>query len=99
MNIWITIIIYIANSNTMAITKINKSNVFCFIQKVAIYIFKKECLDFVTENEFFNATDLIEVILKKGKKIINYPILTYWLDIGKHEDFEKAQEDIKHIKL
>ena len=41
----------------------------------------------------------LETLLDKGKKIINYPILSYWLDIGKHEDFEKAQEDIKHIKL
>ncbi|WP_373564826.1 hypothetical protein [Sphingobacterium sp. E70] len=32
-------------------------------------------------------------------KLITYPINGYWLDIGKHDDFKKAQEDIKHIKL
>ena len=64
-----------------------------------IYLFHKACLDFIPINTFFNATDLIEVLLAKGKKIINYPILDYWLDIGKHEDFEKAQHAIKSIKF
>ena len=81
------------------VTNIKEKPSYTYYSNAGIYIFKKECLDFVPENEFFNATDLIDVLLKKGKKIINYPILTYWLDIGKHEDFEKAQEDIKHIKL
>ena len=32
-------------------------------------------------------------------KLINYPIVGYWLDIGKHEDYHKAQEAIKHMKI
>jgi dTDP-glucose pyrophosphorylase len=81
------------------VTNIKEKPSYTYYSNAGIYIFKKECLDFVPENAFFNATDLIEVLLAKNKKIINYPILTYWLDIGKHEDFEKAQEDVKHIKL
>ncbi len=39
--------------------------------------------------------DLIEA----GGKLVSYPIRQYWLDVGKHEDFEKAQNDIKHLDL
>jgi len=81
------------------VTNIKEKPSYTYYSNAGIYIFKKECLDFVPEDTFYNATDLIETLLAKKKKIINYPILTYWLDIGKHEDFEKAQEDIKHIKL
>jgi dTDP-glucose pyrophosphorylase len=81
------------------VTNIKEKPSYTYYSNAGIYIFKKECLNFVPDNTFFNATDLIETLLAKDKKIINYPILTYWLDIGKHEDFEKAQEDIKHIKL
>lgn len=81
------------------VTHIKEKPSYTYYSNAGIYIFKKDCLDFVPEDTFFNATDLIETLLEKGKKIINYPILSYWLDIGKHEDFEKAQEDIKHIKL
>lgn len=64
-----------------------------------IYMFKIACLDFIPENSFFDATDLIKVLLENGKIIRTYSISGYWLDIGKPEDFEKAQEDISHLKF
>jgi len=64
-----------------------------------IYLIKKSVLEFIPKELFFDATDLMEVLIKNGKKVISFPIRGYWLDIGKHEDFAKAQEDIKHIKL
>jgi NDP-sugar pyrophosphorylase family protein len=36
-------------------------------------------------------------VIVSGKKLIHYPIRSYWLDIGQHKDFEKAQKDISHI--
>ncbi|GAA4242395.1 nucleotidyltransferase family protein [Winogradskyella damuponensis] len=81
------------------VTDLKEKPSYTYYSNAGIYMFKKECLNFIPENIFFDATDLIEVLLSKNKKIINYPILTYWLDIGKPKDFEKAQEDIKHIKL
>lgn len=64
-----------------------------------IYLIKKELLGLIPEDEFYNATDLMEELIKKGKKVKSYPLRGYWLDIGKHEDFKKAQEDFKHIKF
>lgn len=64
-----------------------------------IYLMKKEVLDYLPKGNHFNATDLMEKLIKENKKVVSYPLLGYWLDIGKHEDFAKAQEDIKHLKL
>lgn len=64
-----------------------------------IYLIKKEMLDYIPKDEFFNTTDLIESLIKKNKKVISYPLSGYWLDVGKHQDFEKAQKDIKQIKF
>ena len=41
----------------------------------------------------------MELLIKKGKKTISYPHSGYWLDVGKHEDYEKAQKDIKQVKF
>ncbi|TPN87877.1 nucleotidyltransferase family protein [Aquimarina algicola] len=81
------------------VTNLKEKPTYTYYSNAGIYIFKKECLGYVPNNTFFNATDLIDHLLKSNRKIINYPILGYWLDIGKHEDFEKAQEDVKHIKF
>lgn len=64
-----------------------------------IYLMKREMLENIPQNEFFNATDLMQKLIDTHKKVVAYPMLGYWLDIGKHEDYQKAQEDIKHIKL
>lgn len=64
-----------------------------------IYLVKNSALDFIPKETFFNATDLMETLIKSDKKVTSFPIRGYWLDIGKPEDFAKAQDDIKHIKF
>lgn len=64
-----------------------------------IYLMKKEVVSIIPRNQCFNATDLMEQLIQNGKKVAAYPLVGYWLDIGKHDDFNKAQEDIKHIKF
>lgn len=64
-----------------------------------IYLMKKKVLKLIPQGQFYNATDLMEKLINDGKKVHSYPLRGYWLDIGKHEDFERAQEDIKHIKF
>jgi NDP-sugar pyrophosphorylase family protein len=45
----------------------------------------------------YHATDFMNDVIASGKKLIHFPIRGYWLDIGKHNDFEKAQKDVLHI--
>ena len=70
---------------------------FTYFANAGIYLIKKEMLKNIPKNKFFNATDLMETVINSDKKLIHYPIRSYWLDIGKHEDFEKAQKDVAHI--
>ena len=90
-----------------AVMETNKNQVLSFQEKPTytyysnggIYLMKKEVLSLVPENSFYNATDLMDELIKLGKKVQSFPILGYWLDVGKHEDFKKAQSDIKLLKL
>ena len=64
-----------------------------------IYLMKKEMLNHIPKDTFFNSTDLMEKLIAEKFKVISYPFLGYWLDVGKHEDFEKANQDIKNFKF
>jgi dTDP-glucose pyrophosphorylase len=64
-----------------------------------IYLMKREVIDHIPEGTFYDTTDLMEALIENGKKVFSYPLSGYWLDIGKHEDYEKAQKDIKSIKF
>ena len=64
-----------------------------------IYLLKKSVLSLIPKNSFYNATDLIEKLLSNNKKVVSFSLEGYWLDIGKHDDYKKAQIDIKNIKF
>lgn len=90
-----------------AIMDTDHENVLSFKEKptityhsnAGIYLIRKKHLKRIPKNVCFNATDLIDDLIADKGKVIYYPILGYWLDIGKMDDFLKAQEDIKHIKF
>ncbi len=65
-----------------------------------IYLMKFALKSYVPEGRSYNATDLMEeLIASERESLVHYPLLNYWLDIGKHEDYKKAQEDIKYLKF
>lgn len=68
-----------------------------YYANAGIYMIKKHCLKFIPENTFFNATDLMESIIGHKGKLIHSPLTGYWIDIGKHDDYTKAKELIKHL--
>lgn len=64
-----------------------------------IYLMKREVLSHLPPNTHYNTTDLMEKLLANHFTIVSYPLVGYWLDVGKHDDFEKAQRDINRIKF
>jgi len=81
------------------VTALKEKPTYTYYSNAGIYLIKKELLELIPENTFYNTTDLMEQVIATGRKLISYPILGYWLDIGKPDDFLKAQEDIKHLNL
>lgn len=79
------------------ITSLKEKPSYVYFSNAGIYLIKTAVLDRIPKGKFYNATDLMDDLIASGKKVVNYPIIHYWLDIGKHEDFLKAQNDIKHI--
>jgi dTDP-glucose pyrophosphorylase len=72
---------------------------YTYYSNAGIYLMKKEVIDLIPKNQAYNATDLMEQLIQQGKNVVAYPLLGYWLDIGNHRDFNKAQIDIKEIKF
>jgi dTDP-glucose pyrophosphorylase len=81
------------------IKRLSEKPSYTYYANAGIYIFKVSLIERLEKNAFMNATDFCESLLNDSRKVTVYPILGYWLDIGKHEDFQKANEDIKHIKV
>lgn len=72
---------------------------YTYYSNAGIYLFKKKLIELIPSNEAFDATHLMEAVIQHKLKLGSYPILGYWLDIGRLEDFYKAQEDVKHVSF
>lgn len=72
---------------------------YTYFANAGIYLLKKEICSKIPVNKFYNATDLLEHLLQTNHKVTSYPLRGYWLDIGKHDDYKKAQDDINYIKF
>ena len=66
---------------------------------IRIYLMKKSIIQHIPKNVFFNATDLIEKLIQSKHKVISYALRGYWLDIGRSDDYIKAQQDVDQIFL
>jgi dTDP-glucose pyrophosphorylase len=72
---------------------------YTYYSNAGIYLIKKELLQMIPKDSFYNSTDLMQQVIEKGLKLVSYPLRSYWLDIGKHEDFQKANSDINHLEF
>lgn len=67
-----------------------------YYANAGIYLIKRKALDEIPEDTFFNATDLIEKLITQGKKVIRYPLNGTWIDIGNPQEYQKANDLVKH---
>lgn len=64
-----------------------------------IYFMKPLIFDYMPENEYFGIDHLIKKMLSMSVPISKYLMSEYWLDIGRLDDFNDAQEAYeKHFK-
>jgi NDP-sugar pyrophosphorylase family protein len=63
-----------------------------------IYIMKPEILDMIPSGTYYGMDELMKQLLNRRIRISKYELKEYWLDIGRVEDYEKAQESFsKHF--
>lgn len=81
------------------VTDFKEKPSYIYHSNAGIYILKRELIQKIPRNEFFDITDLMESLVKEEGKLIYDPIIGYWVDIGKPVDYQQAQEFVKHINL
>lgn len=81
------------------VTSVSEKPQFEFFVNAGIYLLEPNVRRFIPQGEPFDMTDLMKVLIAEGRRVVGFPIIEYWLDIGQLADYEQAQEDIKNGKL
>lgn len=80
------------------ITGVSEKPVYNLYANAGIYLLRLDALKYIPENRVFNATDLIDALVKAGETVIRYPLSGLWIDIGNPQEYAKAQELVRHLK-
>lgn len=89
----------VLETNNGEVKSFKEKPTYTYYSNGGIYLIKKEMLRHIPKDTFFDAPDLMQELINNNLKVISYPFSGYWLDVGKHEDFEKAHIDVKNIKF
>lgn len=87
----------IFNVDNDCITGLTEKPTYNYYANAGIYLVKRNVLDLIPNDTFFNATDLIELLITQNKKVVRFPLHGYWIDIGNKDEYAKAQDIVKHL--
>lgn len=75
------------------ISKITEKPTQKFLVSAGIYVCEPEILSFIPQNKSFDMPELVATLLQKKAKVGSYVISDYWIDIGRMDEFNRANEE------
>ncbi|EHG7581694.1 MULTISPECIES: nucleotidyltransferase family protein [Citrobacter] len=81
------------------ITSMVEKPVHHFFVNAGIYVVSPSIFKSVPKNHRIDMPTLLEQHMKNNRDILMFPVHEYWLDIGRMDDFKRAQVDIHSLGL
>lgn len=81
------------------ITSMQEKPIQLFHINAGIYVLNPDTLESVKKNQNIDMPTLLEQKIAKNGNVMMFPIHEYWLDIGRMEDYQRAQADIYSLGL
>ena len=81
------------------VLQIREKPTYSFFVNAGIYLLQPSVHCYIPKDQRFDMTDLIDTLIAEGRSVVSFPIVEYWLDIGQHDDYQQAQEDLKNGKF
>ncbi|MCC5831198.1 MAG: nucleotidyltransferase family protein [Phycisphaeraceae bacterium] len=68
-----------------------------FLVNAGIYVLNPDVLELIPSGGHMDMTALFEQVRETGRPATVFPIREYWMDIGRMDDFQQANQDYPHI--
>ena len=65
---------------------------------MGIYVYEPAVLQYIEPNKYLDFPNLVLRLLANGEKVVGYPCDEFWMDIGRQEDYVRAQEEFERMK-
>jgi dTDP-glucose pyrophosphorylase len=88
----------VVETDGVAITRISEKPVVRHFINGGIYLLSPGTRQYVPNDRPYDMPDLVARLVGEGRRVVSFPVHEYWLDIGRAEDYERAQEDLRARK-
>jgi len=87
----------VVNIENNKILSIEEKPIHRFFVSAGIYMLSPKALDYVPNGEFYDMPTLFESLIKDNMNVASFPIREYWLDIGRMEEYERANIEYRKV--
>jgi len=84
----------VIESDGLRITSMTEKPAYRYFINAGIYLLSPEILHSVAPGQRIDMPTLLEQQMAQSKAVNMFPVHEYWLDIGRMEDFQRAQYDV-----
>jgi dTDP-glucose pyrophosphorylase/CBS domain-containing protein len=81
------------------VCKVSEKPQLNFLVNAGIYLIEPEALEYIPRGRNFDMPDLIQSLIGDKRTVVSFPILEYWLDVGRPADYATAQEDVRSGRI
>jgi len=60
-----------------------------------IYALNPDVLERIPKGEFYDMTTLLDTLINEKRKVSGFPLRDYWMDIGRMDDYERADNEYR----
>lgn len=68
-----------------------------FFVSAGIYMLSPDVMKHIPDNEFYDMPTLFEKLIETQDNAVSFPLREYWLDIGRIEEFQKANDEYGEV--
>lgn len=87
----------VVNIDGSKILSIEEKPTHKFFVSAGIYMLSPEVLDYIPQNKFYDMPTLFEKLISENKNAVSFPLREYWLDIGRIEEYKKANDEYGEV--
>ena len=80
------------------VTRYVEKPVYHYWVSMGVYVFEPRVLEYIPKGRRFDLPDLIRALIENGERAIGYEHSGYWLDIGRPDDYQRAQDDFPNMR-
>jgi NDP-sugar pyrophosphorylase family protein len=84
--------------STSRITGFEEKPELGYVVSMGIYVLEPRALDFIEPGEYMDLPDLVLRLVNEGEQVGAHVFDGFWLDIGRHDDYERAIEEYEQLK-